>query len=266
RAHVELRQSSPAVPASADVVIVGAQSPTPQPRWHLDSDLLIELGDRVEFKGHGFDGLVSGKLRLIDSGSAPPSGSGELRVDKGRFAIYGKQLNIERGRLLFAQSPLDDPAIDLLATRRHGELTVGVQGRGTAQTPRITLYASEPMAQSEILSWLVVGKPLSQVGQGDSDLLMGAASSAFLQGGELLSQWLGQRLGIGNVAIEQDDFSQQPWLTLGTQLSPRLHLGYYFGLMAGDNKVVLRYRLGRAWSLQGESGAASGADLLYSPR
>ena len=266
RAHVELRQSSPAVPASADVVIVGAQSPTPQPRWHLDSDLLIELGDRVEFKGHGFDGLVSGKLRLIDSGSAPPSGSGELRVDKGRFAIYGKQLDIERGRLLFAQSPLDDPAIDLLATRRHGELTVGVQGRGTAQTPRITLYASEPMAQSEILSWLVVGKPLSQVGQGDSDLLMGAASSAFLQGGELLSQWLGQRLGIGNVAIEQDDFSQQPWLTLGTQLSPRLHLGYYFGLMAGDNKVVLRYRLGRAWSLQGESGAASGADLLYSPR
>lgn len=266
RAQVELRERTAAVPASADVVIVGAQSPAAQPRWRLDSDLLIELGDRVQFKGRGFDGRIGGRLRMIDTGNAATTASGELHVDKGRFSIYGKQLDIERGRLLFAQSPIDDPAIDLLATRRYDQLTVGVQGRGTAQTPRITLYASEPMAQSEILSWLVVGKPLSQVGQNDSDLLMGAASSAFLQGGELLSQWLGQRLGIADVAIEQDDFSQQPWLTLGTQLSPRLHLGYYFGLMAGDNKVVLRYRLGRAWSLQGESGAASGADLFYSPK
>ena len=47
-----------------------------------------------------------------------PIGRGELSVIEGRYEAYGQKLDINRGRLLFDASPLDDPGLDIEARRR----------------------------------------------------------------------------------------------------------------------------------------------------
>ena len=47
-----------------------------------------------------------------------PIGRGELSVDEGRYEAFGQKLDINRGRLLFDATPLDNPGLDIEARRR----------------------------------------------------------------------------------------------------------------------------------------------------
>ena len=45
----------------------------------------------------------------------------------GRYAAYGQRLTIRRGRILFANSPLDEPTLDIEAERKAGSAVAGVR-------------------------------------------------------------------------------------------------------------------------------------------
>ena len=262
-ARIEPRPVSFPVSAHPDVEVVGAQETEPTKRWRLDTDLWVQLSDRVVFKGYGFDGRLSGRLHVREPAEGSASATGELRVPEGLYEAYGRQLRIENGRLIYARSPLDNPALDILATRTLNELVVGVRVRGTAQQPEVTLYASEAMAQTDILSYLVLGQPMSTLGQGEANALVTAAQSAVLVGGDLLAELIGREFGLDVVRIEHDTGTQSPWLVVGTYLSPRLYLSYEVGLFAPGSRVHMEYRLSRRWSLEAEGGVSSAVDLLY---
>ncbi len=119
------------------------------------------------------------------------------------------------------------------------------------------------MAQTDILSYLVLGQPMSTLGQGEANALVTAAQSAVLVGGDLLAELIGREFGLDVVRIEHDTGTQSPWLVVGTYLSPRLYLSYEVGLFAPGSRVHMEYRLSRRWSLEAEGGVSSAVDLLY---
>ena len=100
---------------------------------------------------------------MMQTPGLAPRGSGSAEIVAGTYKIYGTEINIQRGRVLFSNSPPDNPGLDIRVAREFssgssGNTTVGAQVQGTLQRPRLTLFSDPSMPQSDILSYLVLGR------------------------------------------------------------------------------------------------------------
>lgn len=262
QARIEPRDRGGAVAPSRDVLRVDAQVPPTSAGWQVDSHVRLTLGERVTFKGFGLRGRVGGALTVISEPDKQPRARGELVLHDGIYGAYGQELKIERGRALFRDSPLDNPGIDVRATRTSGEVVAGVRMLGTVREPRTELYSKPPLPQADVLSYLLLGRPLAGASGGEGEMLYRAASTLGLKGGAQVAQSIGRRFGIDEVALAGSELETAA-LTLGKYLSPRLYLNYSIGLLEAADKLRVRYQLTKHLSVQTEAGAATGGDVLY---
>ncbi len=270
KAKFEQEKKKPAVvPVSSDVVIlppseekVETASSAP---LEIHARVRVVLGDQIEIKALGFSGKPKGSLLVIEEPGKATSAIGELTVEDGVYKSYGQDLSLERGRLIFAGGPIDNPGLDLKAFRKADDGTVaGINVRGTLRSPQATLYSEPPMAESEALAYLLLGHPLGQSTGEEGNLLANAANSLGLKGGNLLAKKLAARFGLEEARIESTGGIKEASLVVGKYLSPRLYVTYGLGLFEPVSTFRIRYILGRNWSLQAEqSGTATGADALY---
>ncbi|MGQ7843609.1 translocation/assembly module TamB domain-containing protein [Granulosicoccus sp. 3-233] len=155
------------VSSSSDVVYVseeGEQAETPPSQLELDVQII--LGDSVEVEAGDFRGRLEGDLRVQQTPEIAPRGTGTINVLNGDYVIYGQQLNMERGRILFSGGPVDNPSLDMEVAREVQEYDViaGARIKGTAQSPRLELYSEPPMPDASILSYILLGQPPGATG------------------------------------------------------------------------------------------------------
>ncbi len=265
-ARLEPRDLAMARRPSSDVIVINPELDTePASKWHIQSDVRFIAADTIRLKGFGFEGYLGGNVRLIDDSEKPIRAQGELHLVAGAsYRAFGQDLKAEHGRLYFADSPIDNPKLDINAVRKVGDVVAGVKVEGTAQQPILTLFSRPPMDQTDILSYLTLGRPFSRAGVNDGNTMMQAANSAGLAGGDYLIGKIGSRFNLEEARIESRTAGGEPWLVLGRYLSPRLYVRYGVGIMETGNSLIMRYQLSDQWTLQGEGGSATGADLLYS--
>jgi translocation and assembly module TamB len=244
--------------ASADVVVIDArtQEEAQAEAMPLFADINVTLGEKVTLGGYGLDARVLGQLGVKEQPGSPTTGSGEVRVE-GTYKAYGQDLTIRQGQLLFAGTPLANPRLNIIAVRMVDEVTAGLRITGSAQNPQLTVFSDPAMGQSDALAYLVTGKPLSEVGQGDAnegDTLQMAARSLGSAAGGLLAKNIGKRLGVDEVGIKDSDAIGGAALTVGQYLSPRLYLSYGVGLFEPGEVITLRYKLSKSLALEALNG------------
>ncbi|MCP4701556.1 MAG: hypothetical protein GY862_32565, partial [Gammaproteobacteria bacterium] len=218
---------------SDDVVIVNAVTSAAEQRetspLALTSKLKVILGDEVSLNIVDFHSHLGGSLLLIRKpGQDVFLGDGELQILNGVFKAYGQDLEIKRGRVIFADSPLDNPGLNIKAIREIRNDTgnpkvdkAGVHIQGTAQSPRITLFSEPMVAKKQILSYIVSGSAL-----GDS----------------------------------QTDRS----LSVGRYLSPRLYVSFGYRLLDKTKTFNIRYDMSKKWGVESTVGEEdSGVDFSY---
>ncbi|RLJ20443.1 DUF490 domain-containing protein [bacterium endosymbiont of Escarpia laminata] len=242
-----------------DLVIVGRDAPLQEqndPNFH--SKLRIIFGDRVSFEGFGLRADLTGNLLLIDEPGRPVIGRGRVGVTDGTYRAYGQDLKIERGYALFADSPVDNPGLDVQAVREAGEVTAGLRVSGTLKTPKLSLYSTPTMTQSEIVSYLLTGHP---PGESSGDVNIVAALQAAGVGS--LATEAGRQLGLEELRIEAGNSLAEASVVAGTYLSPRLYVQYVNELATRETKLRLRYDLSDKLQIQTETGRSQGVDLFY---
>lgn len=242
--------------ASSDVVIVDAETEAEEAsELPIYADVNIALGDRVELVGFGLAATVNGRLAVIERPGSPTRASGVMRV-AGTYRAYGQDLTIQKGELVYANTPLGNPSLNIVAVREVEEIIAGLRVTGDATNPILTVFSNPEMGQANALSYLVAGKPLDQIrqGGGEGDALQTAARSLGTAAGGLLTKNLGKRLGIDEVGIQDSDMIGGSAFTIGQYLSPRLYLSYGIGLFEPGEVVTLRYKLSEALALQAQSG------------
>ncbi|MDT8440339.1 MAG: translocation/assembly module TamB domain-containing protein [Desulfuromonadales bacterium] len=253
------------VGVSPDVILVDAP-PEPEPTFAIDweTDVRLLLGDQVLVKLFGLDARLGGELRLNGIEGRHLSGHGQIEIVDGAFSTYGVKLGIERGRAVFAGGRLDNPAIDILALRPVGTIKAGVRIGGLARTPEVKLYSEPGMADTDILSYIVLGRPLDQAG-GELNLLMMAVGGLLSAGDSaVLRNRLQSRLGIDTLELgSETGQTEDTVLRLGKYLTPDLYVSYGYSLFQRQNQLGLRYRLTENWEAESNLGVDSGADLYY---
>lgn len=220
-----------AVQPSPDVVL---EEPAEDEVFPISIDVLAKLGDQVLLEAFGLRGLIQGQLRITQQPGEDLLGSGELRVVDGTYRVslpglglltsVGKPLVIEKGIVLYANTPLDNPGIILNAQRQGGDITAGVRVLGTLRNPKLAFFSdSDPnLSQSEVTSYLVTGVPPKRDGQ-------------------------------------QDDRS----ISVGTYIAPKLFMEYDTSLGDQSDSIKMRYDLTKRIQIQSETGDAQGFDIFY---
>jgi translocation and assembly module TamB len=265
-ARVQPAQLTGAVKVSDDARYVGEHPAELAGRFVVHSEVRIAMGDDVRVDAFGLQGRILGGVGTTTQTGETPIGRGELSVDEGRYEALGQKLEINRGRLLFDASPLDDPGLDIEARRRIETTTVGLNVRGTLQEPRLTFFSDPSMPQSQIVSYLLTGKTIDSMTGSDASSVNSARDSLAMQGGGFLASQLGRRIGLEEVGVEStvDSAGQaNTALVLGKFLSPRLFVSYGISLTEAMNTLKLRYTISDKWVFKTEAGEEQSADLEY---
>jgi translocation and assembly module TamB len=262
--EIEKREKGP-VGASEDVVFVNAaEDAAPRQTRAVAARVRIVLGKDVSMNVLGLKAKPSGSVLAIEEPGRVTRGVGELEVKEGTFKAYGQDLTIERGRVIFAGGPINNPGLDVRASRKANDGTVaGINAKGTLASPEVTLWSEPAMGQSEQLAYLLLGRPLNQVSPQEGDRLANAANALGLRGGNLLAKKLAARFGLEEARIESGGSLDQASLVVGKYLSPKLYVTYGIGLFEPINTFRVRYLLSEKWTLQAESGEGTSADALY---
>ena len=261
-ATIQLADFGQGVTPSSDVVVVDDPVESQESGLPIFSEIDLRLGEDVRLQGFGLDAAVAGQLHISETPNRPTLGRGELRVT-GEYAAYGQQLEIERGRIIFSDTPLDNPALDVRAVRKLETVEAGVQVRGRVTDPTLEIYSVPAMEESEALSWLVLGRPLRNAAGDDADLLGAAALSLGLKGGNKIASALGSNLGFAELGFSSNADLGGAAFSLGRYLSPKLYISYSVGLLESLDLVQLQYTLNDKWAVESQVGEEAKGILKY---
>jgi translocation and assembly module TamB len=241
-----------ALAPSRDVVVAGAGGDEGGVRLAAAADVRLRLGDAVRFDGFGLRGFIRGDLRVTQEPGRLALGNGQLSIKDGTFATFGVELPIEQGRLIFANTPVDDPGLNVVARREFSDATVGARVSGTLKAPQLVFFSSPPMGQAEALNYLLTG------GQSRS-----GATGATLVGGSFLIREAGSRIGISDIGLTQTAGSENLSVYVGTYLNPRLYMQYITEMGEQANRVRFRYDLTRRLQAEVETGDVQSGSVFF---
>ncbi len=229
-------------------------------------DVALDLGPALHVKGRGLDTYLQGSLRITNPGNRLAV-RGDVRADRGTYAAYAQKLEIERGRLSFV-GPVDDPRLDILAVRPNLDVTVGVAVTGSALNPRVKLYSDPEMADTDKLSWLMLGRAPDGLGRADTALLQRAAMALLAGEGETPTDAFLANIGLSDFGVRQtgEGTEQTTTVSLGKQLSRRWYIGYERSVNATAGTWQLIYRVAQRFTLRAQSGEDSALDAIWTWR
>ncbi len=260
----ELPRSSVAV--SDDEIVVGEQTEMPRgtaPK-NLTAGVRVELGDEVSFNGFGLETGLTGAVDAT-TGTGGTRLDGKIELRDAKYRAYGQELKVEQGRLIFTGVP-SNPDVDLRAVResRNGQVQAFLAVSGPLSRPNSRVYSQPALPEAEALAYLLTGRGLDQVGQGEGADIAAAALALGMSKGDPLLQDLGDRFGLDELSLEGGAGGiEDSSLLLGKYLNPDLYLGYSQSLFNPEGAVLLRLRLGERLELESRSGNEQSVDLFY---
>jgi autotransporter translocation and assembly factor TamB len=259
------RLGFPEIPAAAvtpseDVVIVGDTVAAREPPVPFGADITVTLGEDVFFSGFGLTANLRGELNIAQDPGEDPRGRGELRLVNGIYRALGQELRIDPGRLLFSGS-LDDPGVEARAFVRATDGTeAGFRIGGTVQNLDVTTYSVPPKSDSDVMAYILFGRPMSQTSGSEGNE---ASNAAAILGANMLAMSLAPSLGLDEARIETGSSQNKAQFVVGKYLSPRLFLGYGVGIYEPISTLRVRYLLSAKWSIEAITGDQQSTDLLY---
>lgn len=259
------RLGFPEIPPSAvvpsdDVVIVGDTAERRQPPIPLTADIQVTLGDDVTFNGFGFAAGLRGDLRITQEAREEPVGRGEIRFVNGTYRSFGQELRIDPGALRF-NGPIDNPAVDARAYVRASDGTeAGLRIGGTVQSLAVSTYSVPPRTESDVMSYILFGRPMSETSGAQSSQ---ATNTAAVLGANMLAMSLAPSVGLDEARIDTGGSQNEAQFVVGKYLSPKVYVGYGVGLYEPISTFRLRYILSSRWSIEAITGDQQSTDLLW---
>lgn len=259
-ADLDLERLDRGTSVSEDVVVLDPVDPEETPTSPLDMDLTVSLGDKVKMSGFGLKGALGGKMQVWSRPGREMTANGGLEVS-GRYKAYGQDLTITRGNLSWNYNAVADPRINIRAERTIGDVVAGIDVSGRAQSPRVDVWSTPAMSQSEALAYLVLGRSLTGASN-DQAQQVNAASAAISAGSGLLASQLGAKLGLDDAGVSQSRALGGSVIGVGKYISPKLYVGYGVSLVGSGSVLTLKYLLRRGFDVEVESSTVENRGSL----
>ncbi len=285
---VTIRKSGFNMKQDLGSIITGSANPIPVPATqnaflrNLQFDVRVRTSPNATFQtSYTRDLQTRADLRLRGS-PAKPVILGSVEVNQGEVLFFGNQYAISRGELLFFNTAVIQPSINLdLETRIRG-VTVYLNVSGPLSRLDVNYRSEPPLQSQEILALLTVGRTptatsstipasissrSSVLGESNANTLLGGALSASV------SSRVQKFFGASRIKIDPNvtgvENLPQARLTIEQSLSRNIIFTYSINLSRSSQQVVrMEWDLSNDWSLiavRDENGAF-GVDFLFRHR
>ena len=256
----------------------------------------------------GLEGDLVGNLKLYDT-PTNTTATGDLSIKNGKYTLSSSNqiLTVDYGNLHYLNSEITNPNLNISASRTFQSpddmttstnLTVGMHIQGRLDRIKTSLFSSPTkLNDTDILSYIVLGQPSSQIHGNGISMLFNVASALNIAGIGQFSNFTGEvqkALGLSKFGLETESvaktekesarepinllpdatapstgssLSTTTALVLGKYLSPRLYIGYSFRIIDQVNVFRASLLLDKAknWKLQSEASTiGKSLDLIYS--
>ena len=272
RAEIRVQELPERATAPSGDIVVHLEVDESLPRrrrapLEIVGSLEVTLGDQVFFSGFGLDTRLVGSLKLLQ----PPGGNtaraeGALRAVDGRFGSAGKALTIDRGVLVFS-GPVNEPDVDVRATRSlrwdGRDYRVGVMLSGPVSAIQTQVFGEPAMSETDALSFLVLGRPASDLSGNASSELSSSAVALGLVRILPVTRQLEETLNLDEVTFEGGS-GDDAAVVAGKRLNEDLFVRYKYGLFNRIGTFIVRYDVGRGFSIEAGSGQEQSLELIYS--
>jgi autotransporter translocation and assembly factor TamB len=241
-------------------------------------DLKLEMPDNVILRARnlkfGDSAAGLGSTNITIGGTIEvqkrPRGSvtliGDVNAVRGFYDFQGKRFDLVRDSAVsfHGQRPID-PALNVTAERDISGVTAQVNLRGTARQPSIQLSSTPPLDEGDILSLIVFGQPMNQLGESDRvDLAQRAGSIALGAIASPLAESVGRALNLDVFEIRTEGTSGGT-VSLGSQVGSRVFIGLRQEFGRDDVSVAsFEYRMSRLLKLV--TSVAQGATSTHTTR
>jgi translocation and assembly module TamB len=207
---------------------------------------------------------LSLSLRIKKQPGEPIVVGGMIRSLQGNVEVQGRDFKVVKGIVDLPEVPQQEPYIEARAVHEMWDVTIIVDVSGTPNNPRLDLSSEPPLPKSEILSYLVFGRPSSALSQEEfsaSNLAAGAL-------GGFTAQKIQEILGpdfplLGDVTLKtgQETLGIVKPLTKGVTLS----LGRETSPVGkeGGFQAKLQYRVNRNITIEAQTGTNPGGDFFF---
>ena len=206
--------------------------------------------------------------------------TGQLSAVRGTYTQFNRQFQVQDGTIEFVGTPGLNPNLGIQAVTRlrtaQGEpLTIVADVSGTLQSPRLSLTsdAQPPIAESDLVSYLLFGRPSFVLGSGETALLQQSASQLLGAAVSRLGSAAIQEVGVDYFAVTQAPGSA-PGSAAGlgsTVAGTQVEAGWYWGedlffsllfrplvgvgsTAASQDRLAgmrIEWQLGDVWTVQG---------------
>ena len=245
----------------------GRASATPSglPEIVPDLDVTVDIPGAVWIRGRGLEVELEGNVRVTYE--ELPILTGTLQARSGHLRLLGRYFEVDSGIVGFYGDDDIDPNLDLSLSTRVDETTVRVDVTGTAKQPDLHLSSDPEMEEGDILSLLLLGRPLDQLDENQTNLLESRARDvAVSYGASQIGSTLSGELGVDLVSVQPTSQGTGNALVIGKYLSPRILLKYEQAIQSSaDFLVNLEYLLTRRLRVETFYGrqSQSGAEINW---
>ncbi len=284
-AKITPRDFTSTVELPNSVEFVNGEPPSP-PLIQPKARIHVTLGNDNSIEYAGLTASLSGGATIDYSPQGVTTATGTLNVSKGGYEAYGQKLTINSGSLIYTGGPIDNPGINLVASKviqvnklgtanlfDNNNITVGIRASGRLDNPKISLFSSPSMSSTNVLSYLVFGQASDKISGSSLQLLSQAASALGVTGGDKsLVGKIQSSLGLDEFGIQSGQFinpeggevENNTSFVVGKKLSKRLFVSYSLGMVVPVNIFTARYQVFKNWAVQTDaSQLGSGADILW---
>ncbi len=165
-------------------ILARSQNPFLQ-NLRVDVDLTVGRGAWIRSRDMNVE--MSGDLGvLFDRTNRDFVLVGTLEAVRGTYTAFGRQFQVRDGSVGFVGTPGLDPVLDIQALNRlrtpgGDNINITALVEGTLMTPRVSLTSDHepPLAESDLVSYLIFGRPSALLAVGERNILESATGAGF---------------------------------------------------------------------------------------
>ncbi len=234
----------------------------------LMANIAVDLPRNVWIRGKGIKSELIGNLTLRKISEQRFTLHGDLSMARSSFNFHGKLFRITKGHVQFIGLEDPNPRIDMHAVTRVKSFDIMLNVTGTAKDLRVSLNSDPPLPQSDIISYLLFGNPVSEFKGAEAFDIHRAAMQVT---GQLaiteLNKILDNIILIDVFTVENvDGDSGSGAVFMGKYLAPSLFVSFRQGFDADDPRQLrINYELTRNLGIEAQVGdeRTNGVDLLW---
>jgi translocation and assembly module TamB len=265
-----------------DITLMRAPPPAPPPGpagpnatptafyRDLQMDVALEATGGVWLRNKNLNVEIAGKLKAAKRSGQPTLVAGRLQSLKGTYILQGRTFKVERGLIRLPGNPKEDSILEGRATHEMQGVTLILNATGAASKPTVRLESIPPLPASDLLAYLVFGRPsrsltreeYASVGQQAAGIVGGLTA-------EKIKDLLGKDFPlVGGVTLRASQTGDRPAVGVTTPITKDLSVSFErkYDPLHRDNteQVILEYRINRRLSLESQMGRRNtGADVLF---